>query len=331
MERPTKTVKLEIYEDQEDEFRALIWYLKKALNNDHVINKIKRNYTDPLIYQNFSEPYLQFLQKLIGMIRIPSLDENTFVPSFQVSPVPFRKINPEYFSHLNKDINDFKDDDVVVFDLNDTSNSDTANSLDKNYNTETKKIQPPAETMKLVDDVFEFINSSTKLSKLLPEKLKWELVSFFVDNILKRKVKKYQVDKFWLAARDKRPTSYSVHNDIDILISSAYDFRHDPNIVFHESPAQSNRKLSTKEKYRLAGDIHYHLSFQLKMLPENSYQLNVLTGYMLAHIGVLKDEDEFLKNPKGSETWREYLAKYANNWVKKAYELGYEIDSLEEE
>ncbi len=49
--RKTKTIKIEIYEDRELEFRALVWLIKSNLD-DNGIERIRNFYIDPSAFDN---------------------------------------------------------------------------------------------------------------------------------------------------------------------------------------------------------------------------------------------------------------------------------------
>ena len=59
--------------------------------------------------------------------------------------------------------------------------------------------------------------------------------------------------------------------------------------------------------------------------------MRMIVGYILYQLGLLKSEDEFYKKHRGKKSWREYLAETANNWINKAYELGFESEMEDEE
>ena len=79
-ERKTVLVKLEIYEDQVEEFRALVYLLKNNLSEENVERHIKSNYRDTTVFDKYIKSYVDFIRCFLKMIHVPSLDVNNPLP-----------------------------------------------------------------------------------------------------------------------------------------------------------------------------------------------------------------------------------------------------------
>ena len=237
--RPTKTIKLEIYEDQTQEFMGLLWLLKSALKNEEFSFEMIRNYyEDPSIFDNVSKDYLYFIKKFVEMVFIQSVDGENPTPSVDVFHVGnYPVIKNGHISNSQNNIfpqidfdPDFDGDleEVVVVNLNEMND-------------------PKQNGTPLESETKDFIERSTVLPKIFNQDNLQLLIQFIDYQINNRKITVYQRDKFRDAAIRYTNKSRTIASDIDHLIHNPFLFKYSSNVIFQKRSIHSPRKCTVKK------------------------------------------------------------------------------------
>lgn len=335
MKRKTVKVVLEIYEDQEQEFRRLIYILKHGLKDkswytvnkrllltkDDDINMSDEEFIEKKI-SNSEKRYLELLKYLSDMVYVRSTDSKNPIPSISL-PI-FYNIRPEagqpsipiYLDKVSKE-QGTKEVDLLKRieewkgknNLGKRTDSETEIEKWKKENRSNKEHIENKEKKIAYEDIETFLNRSKFIKPNLSDYLFGELCNWILFAIEHMKPIKMNTDEFFLAAVINS-------KDVDMLsklpgvlnrgwmASEMYGFRYGANVSFDD-----RKKIND---YILTERIFDNLKFNFPVLRQpktNDYQLRIITGYVISAIGIIKDQDIFLKESKGSKDWRNYLAE----------------------
>ncbi len=291
-ERKTVTVKLDVYEDQEDEFRAIIYFLKKTLNDDSIENLIRNNYKDPSGFDLYGKRYTNFLQDFFGMIQLDKSGEG---------------------EHLSLSDDNSKPKELKISNARGSKRPDWKKALIND-----------AATSEKISLVKGFIGRMTKVADVWEDKAIEELIYYITYLIMDKQIEYFQIDKFTQAASN---ADLSIRTgDLRHLINmwKITDRPFLSNIVLQRSSIPSSKSVKTDKKYRLAGDLLNKIEFFFPQLyqkdTDTDYSLRVIIGFVLSELNILLKEGEFLETKKGSKPWKDYLAETVLTWLKRGSE-----------
>ncbi len=290
--RKTTFVKLEVYEDKAEEFKALLHLLKSVLN-DFGFEQTRENYYDPVVFDTHIKNYFEFLKYLVEMVHIPSINGEDPVPSIDLMSVPESYEFKRYQAPIQFG-NELKENIESTINLNE-------------YGTPIFLLESP-----LYPTVMKFIKESKGLP-YLSDSLKMEKFAAFIIHFATNiKRKSYAVDEFWRAAASYTPNSESkLPHDLYRLITmhQMFGYRLDAHTI--------QGKKSKRDDYQLVHRIHEMLIDNFPELKESPHQAHVFTGYTCHFLGVFDDIETFKENSSGGKNWREYLAANVKNHLVK--------------
>lgn len=318
--RKTTFVKLEIYEDKVDEFKGLLWVLKKTLNKDG-IDRIRNNYHDPSFFDKNNRKFVEFLQYIIEMIKIQSIDGENEIPSIDIYSVA-EGIGDGKESEMTLPV--FDDESPFTGHYHELGKVDDLEDFDESKKAEFLEMIGEESTIKadgtqeeaLNDEIKFFIRLSKDLRKKLSEKREAELVRFIKHHIKARSIKHYRRDSFWEAAKSAQFNHEVIPPDLMLLfnLNSMYGHRYSSNVIFQDGQLYTPKKMTSKEKYNLTTDLFQHTRYWFRDLADGAsrdYQLRIITGFILSKIGLLDSDEDY----KGSKDWRVYLSEMVKNWL----------------
>ena len=290
MKKPTTTIKIEVYEDSEEDFLALMYLLKSTLTEDG-IDSIMNNYKDSSDFTTQEKDqiitsqakqekeYLSFIKKLANCVHIESIyepnDEDEDLTEYPFGDEYSKYAIGEYHGHP------------------------------------------------LYERVKTFINNGTLVPSSLEGNRIEELYEYIINTIEGTQPSIKKTDQFMNAASNFNINSIELPGSLYRIFTYPYSFGRN----FRLSPNESFDKITYKDKYHLCGSIYWNLksSFPELYFKEKEkgkdYQLRLLTGFIVSfHDGFLMNEEQYYdKGEDGSsKSFREYLADTVSNYINKA-------------
>jgi len=255
--------------------------------------------------------YLELLKYMTDMIYISSTDSNNSIPLishpllYNVGPDDGKPSIPLYLEEVVKEEEELDFEAMV-------EKWKEANEEEVEYiENENKK--------RLYEDIEVFLSRSKFIRPNLSEYLFGELCNWVLFSIEHMRPIKLNADDFFIAALNN---GHDMLNRLPGVLNRGwmgnmtFGFRYGANVRFED------RKKC--HDYILTERIFDNLKFNFPMLsqPENNdYQLRIIAGYVIANIGILKNEDIYLNESKGSKDWRNYLAEKVKSYCIRYNEL----------
>lgn len=305
-ERKTKTIQIEVYEDQVDDFYASIFYLKKNLRDSMIYLSIKDNYKDPSVFDRYIKGYTDFLQSFFGMIHVPSIVGDSAIP------MDSRILIPHIPAPLFLDDIDYETG--ITLEKADVESGETRFIWDE-YTIDQK---PPNEITDGYQRAFDFIEYSKISEPLLPVYRKIHLSRFISELSENMKVEVYQTDDFFIAAEKGIPKIFKSDLYNLVLDTRLFGFKHDENTLFQSKPINKPRKITKREQYESADFIYDKIEYFFPDLKdEGGEKLLAITGYILCELGHLYTEEKYLDEVNRTESWWQYLINRSKTWLEQ--------------
>jgi len=320
--RKTVTVKLEVYEDQVDEFKALIYFLKNNLSEQKVETLIESKYedikiedTDVSVFDQYIKSYIDFIRSFFNMVYVPSLDGNS---QSQINrEIPYVPLSGP--PRLNK---------MEVDELRgkkDEKSEEIETSWDEASAHEYSKYpvgeEPEIELTEKHDKAVSFINRFIKDKKNITERRQKDLARLITEYVAALKTENIEADDFFLAAKNTTSIPRSLDGDLQLLVSlnMFLGFRYSSNVVFNDKQGYSQKEMKKGDVYLLAFDIYDRIKTHFKELDsENEEELFAVTGYILGEIGHMDTEDKFNDESMSTSSWLSFIIKKTGGWIEKA-------------
>lgn len=320
-ERKTVTVKLDVYEDQVEEFKALIYFLKNNLREEKVETLIKSEYQDIKIedtgvsvFDKYIKSYIDFIRSFLNMVYVPSIDGdsqsqiNREIPYVALSAPPRLDEKEEELS-IEKDE---KSEEVE-------SSWDEASAHE--YSKYPVGEEPEIDVTEKHDKAVSFINRFIKDRKNITERRQRDLARLITEYVAALQTENIQVDDFFLAAKNSNGIPKSLDGDLQLLVSlnKMLDFRYSSNVVFNDKQGYNQKEMKKGDVYLLAFDIYDRIKTHFKELgSENEEELLAVTGFILSEIGHIHIEEVYLVESNRTYSWLSYIIKMTKDWIERA-------------
>ena len=317
-ERKTVTVKLEIYEDQVEEFRALVYLLKNNLSEEKVERHIKSNYRDTTVFDKYIKSYVDFIRCFLKMIHVPSLDINNPLPMNREFPHVHLSTPTELTELGEKELEELsvlKDEKNVI----EESNWDEASAHE--YSEYPIGEEPEIDLTEKHERAISFIDRFIKDGKEITEKRQKDLARLITEYVFALKTENVEVDDLFLAAMNSTTIPKCLNSDLSHLVSlnMIMDFRYSSNVVLKKKLGYSKKEIKKRGLYLLAFDIYDRIKTLFKeLVSENEEELFAITGFILSEIGHIYTEEGYEEESMGTSSWLSYIAKMTRDWVQRA-------------
>ena len=292
-ERKIVELKMKFYEDELDDFLAMIYIMKSELHDHNIdtshpfVHDENGEFVKCESFEYKSKPFLQFLHWFAGNFYVKSLDDEDERSKKKWGVKIDAEKCQEAFNFLERG-------KVIKKVFNEKQIRHLARqicSIRKIYQPQTK------EKDIFLEAVRKFEGTSTAPS---------DLNLFYTPKVTID-------DEF---RRDVRVSYNKKMSRKEKYILARVIFEHLQSVIIEITKGDRNRKIEEYEEIPF---------------PINDYQLYVLTGYVLSELifvtGKIKTEEEHLEQEKKGyiKPYRDYLANIAGNWVKNGDENVYGV------